>query len=214
MGPAKTSKSRSSVSKDVHIRYGRLPGRRAQQKVKTVQQGAAEHQSAWRKFRERVAGLSYEDREDYATYDPAFDFDSIDTPFYPVPPGEEGALASHAGGEDELCRELFAEKTPKHDARSRKDRTQNRCAEWASQLPALTDAYLSWQASPSPPEPSSAPRERVPDDVEMSGSKEGPSGDGQDEDMGETAGGEWAVSVMNLFGTFSLTWLGNSLMLL
>ncbi|KAI0362907.1 hypothetical protein BV20DRAFT_926676, partial [Pilatotrama ljubarskyi] len=62
-------------------------------------------------------------------------------------PGEEAVLASHAGGEEDLCRELFALKTPRHDGRSRRDRTQNRNAEWASQLPAVTDAYLSWKAS-------------------------------------------------------------------
>lgn len=53
-------------------------------------------------------GLSYEDREEYATFGQdasMIDIDNLN--LYPIPPGEEGTFGSNAGGEEELCRKIF-----------------------------------------------------------------------------------------------------------
>ncbi len=60
-----------------------------------------------------TSGLSYDDREEYANNsNSAMDIDTLD--LNPIPPGEEGVLASHAGGEEEMCRELFKSKRCVH----------------------------------------------------------------------------------------------------
>ena len=68
--------------------------------------------AVWAQYRLTACkALSYEDREEYATYgqDPTMmNIDDLD--LYPIPPGEEGILGSHAGGEEAMCRELFASK--------------------------------------------------------------------------------------------------------
>ncbi len=75
----------------------------------------------------------------------------------PIPPGEEGIVTSHAGGEEELCRELFQRCVHKldftrirrpgdrHDGRSRQGRTQSRNDAYAPQVPALAIAFLAWK---------------------------------------------------------------------
>ncbi len=112
------------------------------------------------KYRVRL-GLSYEQREEYATNDnSAMDIDSLD--LNPIPPGEEGILTSHAGGEEQLCRELFTNRRcispvsallpesprhvlSRHDGRSRRDRTHLKNEAWAPQIPDLANAYLGWK---------------------------------------------------------------------
>ncbi|KAH9903426.1 hypothetical protein C8Q73DRAFT_674646 [Cubamyces lactineus] len=66
----------------------------------------------------------------------------------PLPPGEEAMFFSNAGGDQELCHELFAEeKTSKRvDGRTRHDRTLIRTQEWEAQRDELVDAYLTWHS--------------------------------------------------------------------
>jgi hypothetical protein len=91
-----------------------------------------------------------------------------DAGLYVPPPGEEGMLHSHAGGEiafqqifDSIHSQyvfflfllhfyiIFYRK--RGDPRSRADRVQQRVDAWRQQLPLLVDAYLSWNSTKSEP---------------------------------------------------------------
>ncbi|OSC96265.1 hypothetical protein PYCCODRAFT_1346494, partial [Trametes coccinea BRFM310] len=69
-----------------------------------------------------------------------------------LPPGEEGIFLSHAGGDAELCNDLFADdtKAKRVDSRTRHDRTIIRTQEWEVQRDELVQAYLQWQSGVAP----------------------------------------------------------------
>jgi hypothetical protein len=114
--------------------------------------------------------MSFEDRqllldEDAAMVDLNVDYDSdSDSGFQHPPPGEEGILMSHAGGEDKVLEDMLSQFQPKQyvacplqfnlstfiiskrvDLRTRKDRIEVRTKAWKDQLPSLTTAYLQWK---------------------------------------------------------------------
>ena len=56
-----------------------------------------------------ASGLSFEDRDALERMD-VDPLDEEDAPLnLPLPPGEESLFFSHAGGEEELCHEIFSE---------------------------------------------------------------------------------------------------------
>ncbi|PCH35429.1 hypothetical protein WOLCODRAFT_111009 [Wolfiporia cocos MD-104 SS10] len=69
-----------------------------------------------------------------------------DQALYSLPLGDEGLLLSNAGGEDQLCEDLFNNNRKRKDNRTRRDRISKMNKEWEAQLPILVDAYLAWQA--------------------------------------------------------------------
>ncbi|RDX42144.1 hypothetical protein OH76DRAFT_1488926 [Lentinus brumalis] len=141
-----SGKNRSSVSSAINLRYGRGIGRPSLNLVQRPGDSQARQQEAYRKYRERVSGLSYEDQEGYATAgDTGFSLGDLN--LYPVPGGEEGTLLSHEGGEEDLCRKLYEpeSKSLRHDGRSRRDRTESRNKAWSSQVPTLAKAFLAWK---------------------------------------------------------------------
>ncbi|ESK81275.1 hypothetical protein Moror_8471 [Moniliophthora roreri MCA 2997] len=70
------------------------------------------------------------------------------------PPGEEGAINSHAGAEysfDKILSSLLAHKRQRADDRTRTQRVQKTVDAWQDQRQALVRAYLAFQ-SHGPPE--------------------------------------------------------------
>lgn len=99
---------------------------------------------------------------------PGFDDDMEYAPF-----GEEGHDISHAGGDHEVFEDVVVDlaritaptrcvlnfslcfrsltcldRQRRYDHRTRFDRTVRRVAAWSSQMEALTDAFLNWDAQP------------------------------------------------------------------
>ncbi|KAK7039291.1 hypothetical protein VNI00_010196 [Paramarasmius palmivorus] len=68
------------------------------------------------------------------------------------PPGEEGVLMSHEGGEYGYHNFLssFSDIPRLSDTRTRVDRTEKQTKMWTEQLPYLTDAYLAFKAHGPP----------------------------------------------------------------
>ncbi|KAJ8082799.1 hypothetical protein PM082_008655 [Marasmius tenuissimus] len=91
------------------------------------------------------------DDNDYGAY--AGDEDDDDTLFgAQPPPGEEGILFSHQGGENHeqlLLNSLLSKKTRKDD-RDRSDRVERQVQAWKAQLPALVEAYMAFRAHGAP----------------------------------------------------------------
>ncbi|CDO77993.1 hypothetical protein BN946_scf184711.g3 [Trametes cinnabarina] len=153
---ARKRKSGSSVSTSINVRYGRGSHWNVRSTTRRLRDPAALQQEAYKKYKERFA--DYDDREEIARMDVDAEGWEDDTMFFAIPPGEEGVLASHEGGELDLCAQLMADNREKkrYDPRSRRNRTHCRNAEWSLQLPALTDAYLAWRQTGPPtavPEP-------------------------------------------------------------
>ncbi|TFK59430.1 hypothetical protein BDN72DRAFT_905854 [Pluteus cervinus] len=70
-----------------------------------------------------------------------------DTPFHTLPPGEEGFLQSHAGGEAIFQKILMdIDLSKRSDLRDRSDRLQKDVNSWRTQLPILVPAYLRWKS--------------------------------------------------------------------
>ena len=94
------------------------------------------------------------------------DIGGDDAGLYMPPPGEEGTIHSHAGGEfafqqvfdsihSQCVSFYFTFIFLKHfyrkrgDPRTRKDRIQQRINAWRQQLPLLVNAYLAWNCATS-----------------------------------------------------------------
>ncbi|KDR71992.1 hypothetical protein GALMADRAFT_74454 [Galerina marginata CBS 339.88] len=68
-----------------------------------------------------------------------------------LPPGEEGFLQSHAGGEAVLQAVMDGITLSKHiDSRTRKNRIQQRINAWQRQIPHLAEQYLKWKHEGAP----------------------------------------------------------------
>lgn len=94
---------------------------------------------------------------------------------YVPPPGEEGVIHSHGGGEDifqQIFDSIHSQYVVFHfsfvfliflqnlyrkrgDPRTRMDRVQQRVNAWRQQLPLLVEAYLLWNSTKSDPRTSS-----------------------------------------------------------
>ncbi|KAL1724894.1 hypothetical protein EV714DRAFT_222337 [Schizophyllum commune] len=103
----------------------------------------------------RPTGLSFKAREQYI--EEAMDVDvqdeTAEAGLATVPPGEEGELHSHAGGDWEDIEENFqqlAHGLSRGDPRTRRDRLERQNNMWALQLDTMTDAYLDWQEKGAP----------------------------------------------------------------
>ncbi|KAI0354456.1 hypothetical protein OH77DRAFT_1456513 [Trametes cingulata] len=140
----------SGVSAAVDIRYSAGIGRRSRTASHLYRDAPKRRAKAQQQYRERVAGFDYVQREAAAQMDVDMEGWEDDPLLFPIPPGDEGVLASHAGGEEELCRELFESRRRRHDGRTRRDRTASRNAQWASQIPQLVDGYLAWKHEGAP----------------------------------------------------------------
>ncbi|KAI0366036.1 hypothetical protein BV20DRAFT_1056040 [Pilatotrama ljubarskyi] len=140
----------SGVSAAVDIRYGAGIGRRSRTASHLFRDAPKRRVKAQQQYRERVAGFDYVQREAAAQMDVDMEGWEDDPLLFPIPPGDEGVLASHAGGEEELCRGLFKSRRKRHDGRTRRDRTTSRNAQWASQIPQLINGYLAWKHQGSP----------------------------------------------------------------
>ncbi|KAL7284497.1 hypothetical protein ACG7TL_001788 [Trametes sanguinea] len=160
---------RSTVSNAVKVRYGRGFGRRVQSTSYHVRDAAIKQQAAVKKYKERIAGLDYVAREQLQEMEVDPDGWEDDPDLFPIPPGDEGVLASHVGGEVDLCMDLLGDQRKRYDHRTRRDRTQSRNSQWAPQIPSLTDAYLAWrrnrgETNSSTLPASSEPSEECPDE--------------------------------------------------
>ncbi|KAK7017068.1 hypothetical protein VNI00_018708 [Paramarasmius palmivorus] len=78
----------------------------------------------------------------------------IDQPRGPnFPPGEEGAINSHVGGEyffNQMLDDMIEHHPKRHDDRTRKKRVQKTVDTWRSQRPRLVKAYLAYKARGPP----------------------------------------------------------------
>ncbi|KAJ8462038.1 hypothetical protein ONZ51_g11155 [Trametes cubensis] len=147
-----SSRSHYGMLGAVNVHYGR--GGKMRQKPVKFRLGDAQARSklAVQKYRETVAGFDYVTRKKLAELDADMDGWEDDPALFPIPPGDEGVLASHVGGEYELCAELLQNQKVHKDNRTHRDRTESRNIQWATLIPALTDAYLIWwkeRAGPS-----------------------------------------------------------------
>jgi hypothetical protein len=116
------------------------------------------------------------DRTDSELHDGWEDIEG-DAGLYVPPPGEEGMLHSHAGGEmafQQIFDSIHSQYVfflflflffflfynisyrKRGDPRTRTDRVQQRVDAWRQQLPLLVDAYLSWNCT-KPESRTSAP---------------------------------------------------------
>ncbi|KAI5821559.1 hypothetical protein K523DRAFT_359235 [Schizophyllum commune Tattone D] len=130
-------------------------------KSKTVKQKVNKTALQLAKEKERharyISGLSFKAREQYIeeVMDVDMPDETVEAGLATVPPGEEGELHSHAGGDWEDIEENFQQLAHglcgRHgDPRTRRDRVERQNKMWALQLDAMTDAYLAWQASGAP----------------------------------------------------------------
>ncbi|OBZ69968.1 hypothetical protein A0H81_10470 [Grifola frondosa] len=135
-------KTKSGIFKSVRGKAHRV-------EVQHLGYGAKRRSAANRQRSAQIASLSFEDRELLMQLDGAMHVDD-DLVMHTLPPGEEAMLVSHAGGEVELCKEIFhtAKDNGKHaDIRTRKDRTSIRDQEWLDQRDDLIVAYMVWKSS-------------------------------------------------------------------
>ncbi|KAF8236921.1 hypothetical protein L208DRAFT_1249802 [Tricholoma matsutake] len=74
------------------------------------------------------------------------DIEGENAGLYTLPPGEEGMLHSHAGGETIFQQIIDSVDSHKRgDLCTRKNRIQERINSWRKQLPLLVNAYLAWR---------------------------------------------------------------------
>ncbi|KAK7016037.1 hypothetical protein R3P38DRAFT_3321519 [Favolaschia claudopus] len=157
---AKTS--RSGLSGAHRVSYGR-PGRGNPAQRVPINKTGAEIKQAREKHKERIAALSFVQREAFLG-DGEHDIEMADAPeYYPadgwqdmdsddedalqqLPPGEEGHLHSHAGKEATF-HQIFDKCRPgRGDPRRRATRVQTTINAWREQIPLLTDTYLQLKA--------------------------------------------------------------------
>ncbi|KAJ8455915.1 hypothetical protein ONZ51_g12302 [Trametes cubensis] len=149
---AVSSRKATSLSKAVKMRSGGSFSKPTKTAVKRIAGAAARHTEALKLRLEQITGLSFEDRDALERMD-VDPLDEEDAPLnLPLPPGEESLFFSHAGGEEELCHEIFSEgdSGKRIDARTRRDRTLVRTQEWEAQREQLVDAYLAWMSGARP----------------------------------------------------------------
>ncbi|KAJ6573764.1 hypothetical protein DFH09DRAFT_1311848 [Mycena vulgaris] len=159
-------KGRSSLSNRVKVTTGkpRAPGAT---KSIPLNKTAAQRATAQKAQNDQIASLSFVQREQLLAdsdiempnvYDVSYDLggdedndsDWDDVPddsagFYTLPPGEEGSLESHAGGEGLFHRMLERVKPGRGDPRKRSMCVQRQIDSWTVQLPLLVDTYLQFK---------------------------------------------------------------------
>ncbi|KAJ7124572.1 hypothetical protein C8R43DRAFT_958628 [Mycena crocata] len=160
MAPGK-SKAKG-LSNKVNVRWGgtrATPGGAAITPInKTPSQRAQEKKS----IKDQIASLSWAQRqylfgtdvEMPYTYNGSYNVggddrgsdreDIEDDPLYSLPPGQEGYLHSHAGGEGHFHRMLEKVKPGRGDPRTRSLRVQKQIDSWNSQMHLLVNAYLQF----------------------------------------------------------------------
>ncbi|TFK59155.1 hypothetical protein BDN72DRAFT_906109 [Pluteus cervinus] len=116
-----------------------------------INKSGAELSTQQKNMNERISELSFVQRDELlpqggdSTPFPGDDQDN-DAAFHTFPPGEEGFLQSHAGGEaifQKILMDVDLSKRP--DVRVRTDRLQKDIDSWRTQLPILVPAYLRWK---------------------------------------------------------------------
>ncbi|KAJ7244249.1 hypothetical protein C8J57DRAFT_1525102 [Mycena rebaudengoi] len=92
-----------------------------------------------RKSQYQFMDIDYNDENDY---------EDLETVYGRFPPGEEGLLQSHAGGEA-IFQQMFND-FKRSDSRVRTERTQISVNKWQAQLDLLVEAYLEFKAQGRP----------------------------------------------------------------
>ncbi|TFK58592.1 hypothetical protein BDN72DRAFT_906599 [Pluteus cervinus] len=177
-----------SHSSTIHVgRNALFPSQPAQKKRRLINKTGEEIAVEKKSAKERISELSFVQRDEFCmpasnpsaptvqstipgghddtpSTDPPFD----NSPFHTFPPGEEGFLQSHAGGEaifqkilmdvDLSCISAFYSSLhftdellyrKRSDLRNRSDRLQKDINSWRTQLPILVPAYLCWKSQVS-----------------------------------------------------------------
>ncbi|KAK7049557.1 hypothetical protein VNI00_005588 [Paramarasmius palmivorus] len=165
------NKKRYGSSRSVSFIYGD-PVKRNGKPVLQEQVQLTQRKEAWEADRDKAAALfsamSYPARDTVGDPGPAGDYDSdndshnitgdttdsqaIDMSNLPPPPGQEGLINSHAGGEYDMytLTSTLTSKTRRSDDRTRADRIQKQVESWASQLPMIIKSYLAHKARGTP----------------------------------------------------------------
>ncbi|KAJ7690879.1 hypothetical protein B0H17DRAFT_1159884 [Mycena rosella] len=92
---------------------------------------------------------AYDEDAQLAGNDDDDDWLDIPTGFNMFPPGEEGLLQSHAGGEVVFHQMMNGIRPGRGDDRTRSNRIQTQIDAWNAQMDVLVDAYLEYQANGS-----------------------------------------------------------------
>ncbi|OCH89894.1 hypothetical protein OBBRIDRAFT_635559 [Obba rivulosa] len=104
-------KTKSSLSNRVNLRTGGGFGRDVKTTTYKIGQGSKRCAEALKYRHNHIAGLSFEDRQLLQDLESApDDVDMMDAMPSEMPPGEEAMFWSSAGGEADLCQELFQQK--------------------------------------------------------------------------------------------------------
>ncbi|KAJ6568722.1 hypothetical protein B0H19DRAFT_1065531 [Mycena capillaripes] len=150
------------LSNGVHIKIGGL--HHGQAKRITIKPNKTRKQLNTERQAElsQIAALNFEQRQELMEVDHGTetqyqfmdiesnindddDYEDLEVAFGTFPPGEEGMLQSHAGGEA-VFQEMF-DTFRRRDSRVRSERVQIAVDKWRSQMDRLVDAYLEYQAS-------------------------------------------------------------------
>ncbi|OBZ67902.1 hypothetical protein A0H81_12134 [Grifola frondosa] len=145
-------KGTSFLSKSVKVRYGGMVGSPVITETHRLSDAHKRRAEALKARRAHIDAMSFQDRQAMMDIDPEFNDDGDGPPdplFCSLPPGEEAMFMSHAGGEEQLCRDIFETVNgdrKRKDTRTRRDRTLLRNKEWEGQLADLVQAYMDWKA--------------------------------------------------------------------
>ncbi|CAK5261820.1 unnamed protein product [Mycena citricolor] len=162
-------KSLKGLAKQSKVHYGR-PGlsnltSKSSSATVPLNKTASQRAEAKRLYHQQLEGLSYVQREDIVGSGPEIeDVDMIDATtaslsadwedwedsgvlYQTLPPGEEGSLHSHAGGERLWHGMMDNMRSGRGDSRIRSDRILRQNESWNAQMPQLADAYLHFKAN-------------------------------------------------------------------
>ncbi|KAJ6591774.1 hypothetical protein DFH09DRAFT_1306483 [Mycena vulgaris] len=160
---------KSALSAKVKVSYGSRFNRASQSHTVKVNKSASERAHANKVYNDQIAQMGFLQREELLAdapmsnshHDDVFDLcgndsdsdagwcddnrmdvDQDEDGFLMFPPGEEGLLQSHAGGEAIFHKIWDRAKPGRGDSRKHRYRVQKQVDSWTCQLPVLIDPYL------------------------------------------------------------------------
>ncbi|KAJ6600154.1 hypothetical protein B0H10DRAFT_2231026 [Mycena sp. CBHHK59/15] len=162
LAPHVPMSSRNHLSKKSTVRYAVGGGSAVKAVIIPVNKTPAQRLAARRAYNDTVAGLSFVQRQELGalddvdmpyTYDDSFDlggpdndaWEDIPQGYCTLPPGEEAALNSHAGGEALLHQMMEGVRHGRGDPRTHSFRVQKQVDAWNAQLDLLVDAFLRYK---------------------------------------------------------------------
>ncbi|KAJ6535248.1 hypothetical protein DFH09DRAFT_1404689 [Mycena vulgaris] len=151
------------LSNGVHIKYGTNLRRGSKPVTRKLNKTGKELANKRAAENSQIASLNFEQRQEFmevdhggetqyqfmdVDYNDEDDYEDLETVYGRFPPGEEGLLQSHAGGEA-IFQQMFND-FRRSDSRVRTERTQISVNKWRAQMDLLVDAYLQFKAQGCP----------------------------------------------------------------